>query len=186
MKKENAVALKEWAAVIRALQDGRQTILLRKGGLAEKKHKFDIEETEFFLYPTYYHQDTHLLGEPFSLEVERANRERILDGNVAIDTYAVIEESRAITKAAELPALLEHSIWSAPYVQKRFDYKPENPLHLLVIRAYRLPQPHIIPELPRYSGCVSWVPMEKALSTDGAAPILTNAEFDKKMNRVLA
>ncbi|WP_143119568.1 DUF1802 family protein, partial [Mycobacterium tuberculosis] len=30
-------ALKEWSAVVHALLDGRQTVLLRKGGIGEKR-----------------------------------------------------------------------------------------------------------------------------------------------------
>lgn len=186
MKKDNDLALKEWAAVVRALHSGRQIILLRKGGLAEKKHKFDLEGNEFFLYPTYHHQDTHLLGEPFSEEVERINREQIKDGNVGLDTYAEVRETRTIRNPNDIPFLLSHSIWSAPYLEKRFQYKPEIPLYLLVLRAYRLPSPHIIPELPRYGGCVSWVPLDKSLTVEGAEPVLSNADFEKKCKAVLA
>src|SRR5437870_8356904 len=48
------VALKEWALVCRMLLDGRQAIMLRKGGIDEKG--FWVEADEFLLYPTYFHQ----------------------------------------------------------------------------------------------------------------------------------
>ena len=32
-------ALKEWSAAIHAMLDGRQTVLLRKGGIGEKRLK---------------------------------------------------------------------------------------------------------------------------------------------------
>ena len=34
---ETAAALKEWGAVVHALLDGRQRVLLRKGGIGEKR-----------------------------------------------------------------------------------------------------------------------------------------------------
>ncbi len=46
-------ALKEWSAVVHALLDGRQTVLLRKGGIGEKR--FDVAASEFVLFPTVAH-----------------------------------------------------------------------------------------------------------------------------------
>src|SRR5438477_10134312 len=49
-------ALKEWAVICRALEEGRQAILLRKGGIAEDAGEFRVEHTRFWLFPTYVHQ----------------------------------------------------------------------------------------------------------------------------------
>src|ERR1700742_2182632 len=46
-------ALKEWSAVVHALLDGRQRVLLRKGGIREKR--FDVAAQEFLLFPTVAH-----------------------------------------------------------------------------------------------------------------------------------
>ncbi|MDP9405577.1 MAG: DUF1802 family protein, partial [Actinomycetota bacterium] len=46
-------ALKEWAAVAAALLDGRQTVLLRKGGIHEKA--FRVGADAFVLFPTVAH-----------------------------------------------------------------------------------------------------------------------------------
>lgn len=42
-------ALKEWSAAVHALLDGRQTVLLRKGGIGEKR--FEVAAHEFLLFP---------------------------------------------------------------------------------------------------------------------------------------
>ncbi len=49
-------AFKEWAVICRALAEGRQAVVLRKGGVAEKTGEFQIEHTRFWLFPTYVHQ----------------------------------------------------------------------------------------------------------------------------------
>ena len=49
-------AFKEWADICRALALGRQAIILRKGGIAERGGSFQAEHTRFWLYPTYVHQ----------------------------------------------------------------------------------------------------------------------------------
>src|SRR5712691_5143990 len=56
MQPVNALALKEWAVVVHALGTGKQTMLLRKGGLHARHGRFATEPTEFFLFPTYVHQ----------------------------------------------------------------------------------------------------------------------------------
>ncbi len=43
MTTENSIAMKEWAAVCLALAEGRQSLLLRKGGIAEGSGGFRME-----------------------------------------------------------------------------------------------------------------------------------------------
>lgn len=64
MKSQNNIAFKEWAIVCRAIAEGRQTLILRKGGIAEKRGGFEVEHREFFLFPTLFHQqnDAVLFG----------------------------------------------------------------------------------------------------------------------------
>jgi len=49
----SATALKEWSAAVHAMLDGRQTVLLRKGGIGEKR--FDLAAPEFVFFPTVAH-----------------------------------------------------------------------------------------------------------------------------------
>ncbi len=49
----SAPALKEWSAAVHAMLDGRQTVLLRKGGIHEKR--FALEASEFLFFPTVAH-----------------------------------------------------------------------------------------------------------------------------------
>ena len=46
-------ALKEWSASVHALLEGRQTVLLRKGGIHEKR--FAVTASRFLLFPTVAH-----------------------------------------------------------------------------------------------------------------------------------
>src|SRR5271154_4893658 len=56
-----AVALKEWATVCRALESGRQILLLRKGGIYEAAGEFELEHRRFLLFPTFLHQNLAML-----------------------------------------------------------------------------------------------------------------------------
>jgi hypothetical protein len=49
-------AFKEWAVVVDALLRGEQILILRKGGLREGRGGFQIEHSEFLLFPTLFHQ----------------------------------------------------------------------------------------------------------------------------------
>ena len=49
-------ALKEWAVVCKALEEGRQILLLRKGGIMEYKQGFEVKHNKFLLFPTFEHQ----------------------------------------------------------------------------------------------------------------------------------
>ena len=73
--------LKEWATVVTALENGDQTVLLRKGGILETTSGFKIEDKKFALFPTYEHQDTASLKSQFYrylADVREQNRERDL------------------------------------------------------------------------------------------------------------
>ena len=51
-----SVGFQEWALVCEALGSGEQCILIRKGGIAEGRNGFGFRHTEFFLFPTFYHE----------------------------------------------------------------------------------------------------------------------------------
>src|SRR5436190_9950306 len=51
-----SVGFKEWAVVCEALGRGEQSILLRKGGIAEGRGGFGFRHSEFFLFPTFFHE----------------------------------------------------------------------------------------------------------------------------------
>ena len=54
-------ALKEWKLVADALADGRQVLLLRKGGIYESGGEFELENRRFVFFPTYIHQNLGML-----------------------------------------------------------------------------------------------------------------------------
>ena len=53
------IALKEWAALVAAIGDGKQSILLRKGGIREGP--FKAPASSFYLFPTSFHSEGRLL-----------------------------------------------------------------------------------------------------------------------------
>ena len=67
----------------------------------------------------------------------------------------------------------------------RFSYRPENPLYLLLVRAYRLAQPATLANTPAYAGCKSWVPLELPVETGDALPVLDDVKFEMRRKSIL-
>lgn len=169
-------AFKEWAVICDALGRGQQAFLLRKGGIAEDDGEFRIEQTRFWLYPTYAHQQNEGISEEAKPLLAHVLANRPPTAVVRLQLWAEVAGIYRIRE--ELPALLLSHLhyWSEETVRKRFNYRvPE--LHLLVVRVHRLPKAHEFTEIPAYAGCRSWVELEKPLSTEGSVPVLSDADF---------
>lgn len=165
MKSSCQNALKEWDVVVRALRDGRQSVLLRKGGISDAGGTFTLKESGFFLFPTYEHQSAALLNEGGRADLNRSLRDRRTDGKLLIDAYAEVEAIRVVTAPAELEDLPLKTVWSKAYIEQRLAYKPEKPLYLVTLKTRRLTNPHLIEDDASFAGCVSWVPLKETLST---------------------
>src|SRR5215467_3400745 len=90
-------AFKEWAVVCEALKTGRQTILIRKGGIREEDGIFRVDDSEFVLLPTYEHQDPRLLKPEFAGEISTT-----APHTASIDTYAVLEHVAVVNDEEKL------------------------------------------------------------------------------------
>jgi hypothetical protein len=176
-----SVALKEWAAVCSALQSGRQIILLRKGGIYEAAGEFEIEHRQFLLFPTYLHQNLEMLKPTEHAGFAPAGAE---PQQIKISAAAQIDKIIPMPSRAAMDALDDQHIWTRPLIDMRFSYRPENPLYLLVLRAYRLTEPATIQNTPAYAGCKSWVPLGQPISAQ-SQPVLTDAEFETRQRAIL-
>jgi len=175
-------ALKEWAIACRALERGEQVILLRKGGIGEKR--FAVEDAQFYLYPSYEHQRPELIKGQYLAELERVLAEADRPGQLTIRHWARVEERHEVSEEAEVEALSPHYIFSTSYAQERLHWRPRQPLQVLFVRVFRLSQPIVLPVLPAYGGCSSWVDLEAALPEAEGAPVLAEAEFRVRVDAV--
>jgi hypothetical protein len=168
------VALKEWSAVENALLEGRQIFLLRKGGIAEAhRGGFQARYPEFLIFPTFEHQHLDSIRPEF-----HALAEPQPEGVIGIRTLAKVVDTVAAPPRREAWAELDRfHIWSAPLLDIRYRYRPDLPLHILVLRAYRLPKQFTVPDRPSYAGCKSWVHLKEELDVAGAQPVIEEAAF---------
>ncbi|MSR32777.1 MAG: DUF1802 family protein [Gemmataceae bacterium] len=169
------LACKEWASVCAALEEGKQTVLLRKGGIAEPLGEFQIPSPLFFLYPTFVHQNEGQLREPGWLE--KGEKYFSTTGKAALSLLARVEESVFLDSEMQADLLAKFHVLSKPCVQARFAYSKPG-LHALLVRILRLSQPIIIEETPEYAGCKSWVNLTSPLEASGQ-PVLDEPAFTK-------
>jgi hypothetical protein len=179
-------ALKEWAVVCRALADGRQTLLIRKGGIEEIKEGFQVTHRDFWLFPTYVHQKTADLIPAIHAEFDEVQAAQPTAGTIPFQLYATVEEVVKATDLDRLRSLEGHHILSWDCVASRFHYRNKPGVHVMTVRVYRSPKPFTLKNTPRYDGCVSWVELDQALDTEGCTPVLSDSEFNARLADIRA
>jgi len=175
-------ALKEWAVAVAALTAGETLVLLRKGGIREHG-RFRVAHAQVWLYPTYEHQQPQLLKPDYQEHVHP-----IASGwhpaTIDITAFAHITHTLQISDAAAVEALLPFHIWNEQFAAERLHWKPQQPLAVLLLRVYRLQSQQTIAYRPEYGGCKSWIELLEPLSTAGAAPVLTDAAYEQRLEQV--
>lgn len=154
--------------MIAGLLAGRQALLLRKGGIGEKR--FTVARSAFLLYPTVAH--SHAAS-------TRAEHHDLLDigaGDVRLGPdpapgagktgpRAVVLRAAAEVVAAipvqrpdEIAALEPLHLWTTLSVQQnRVDFRPRHQLAALVVRVRPIVSPRTVDVRPEYGGCRSWI-----------------------------
>jgi hypothetical protein len=176
------VGLKEWASVCRALEHGTQILLLRKGGIYESAGEFEVEHREFLLFPTYLHQNLKMLKESAHEGFEAVTAE---PQQVRLATAGVVTDIIQLQSRGQMDALDGEHVWTPPLIDMRFNYRPENPLYLMLVRAYRLHEPQAIENTPAYAGCKSWVPLDHEIGTGDALAALDDVKYEHKRKLIL-
>ncbi|HEY1686095.1 MAG TPA: DUF1802 family protein [Tepidisphaeraceae bacterium] len=174
--------LKEWAAVCHALETGRQLILFRKGGIHESAGEFELDHREFLLFPTYLHQKLEMIQPAERAEVEENHSE---PATVQISAAAEVTDIRQLKERGQLDALQHEHIWMPALLDTRWNYRPENPLYLLILRVYRLAEPKIIKNSLEYAGCKSWVPLKERIEVVGTTTVASEEEFEERRKKIL-
>lgn len=149
-------ALKEWSAVVHALLAGRQRVLLRKGGIGEKR--FDIAVArEFLLFPTVAHSHNERVRPEFR-ELLAAAAPDSSDDRLVVRTMAKVVAALQVNRPENISAIEDLHIWTAESVRRdRLDFRPKHRLAVLVVQAIPLLTPVELPRASDYAGCTSWL-----------------------------
>ncbi|MGC2668297.1 MAG: DUF1802 family protein [Candidatus Nitrosopolaris sp.] len=157
-------ALKEWAVVCKALEEGRQVILLRKGGIMEYRQGFEVKHTDFFLYPTFEHQSKESLQPNYVNKLDTVLQNAPVNNRNRITSCAAVVLVKEITNKSVLERLEKYHIWNEQYINVRFSYNPKRPLNVVLLRVYKMNTPLEVDVKPELAGCKSWVPVQLLLS----------------------
>ncbi|MBI2093619.1 MAG: DUF1802 family protein [Candidatus Omnitrophica bacterium] len=179
-----STALKEWATVVEAMRRGEQILLIRKGGLIEPGSGFELLSDSFVLYPTFEHQAVAFLRTSNLRYFDEAVAKKPPAGSIAFDTVAVSVTSMATRDSGIIQRLSDFHIYNEAFLSQRLKWQPEQPLVVVVVRAFRLPQPYQIPVVPDYAGCKSWVQLQNPVSLEGCTPVLAEEAFQEKLAAV--
>ncbi len=178
------IAFKEWAVICRALEEGRQALILRKGGIAETGGEFRPEHDRFLLYPTFFHEQHRLGIKPELMPLlDSVEADRPPAGTLRISSFVEVCDCRHITELDRALALDPLHAWTTASVRQRFQYRSPG-LYALTVRTYRLRSPVEVPERPEYAGCRSWVTLTEGVPHTDAEPALTDDAFDEYRREV--
>jgi hypothetical protein len=185
-KQANALthnALKEWAVAVNALEVGETIMLLRKGGIKEVGGRFQVEHSQVLLYPTYEHQKPDLLKPQYAKQVTP-----VASGwhpeTIRIGSWAQITEIFLVTEEAIVKRLLPYHIWNEQLASDRTRWKPRQPLYVLLLRVYKLPQPSLLSYSSAYGGCKSWLELAESISLAGSVPVLSDRDYDRTVKEI--
>jgi len=181
-KSQLQIALKEWDTVCQALGTGRQILLLRKGGIYESAGGFEIENREFLLFPTFLHQNPQMLKDDALQWYEKRSTE---PDQIPLRHAGAISDIIQIKSRAQMDALESEHIWTSPLIDMRFNYKPQNPLYLLLVRSYALSNLLTVPNTPAYAGCKSWVPLNEPVNVEDARAVLDDEDYARRRKAIL-
>jgi hypothetical protein len=181
-----AVALKEWATVLRAMARGEQCVLIRKGGLIEPGAGFELKAPEFACYPTFEHQAVKYLRAPFQSYFEDAASTRPPHGTVRVELIGQSALCRQSTDPQIIKKLEPFHIYNDEFLTQRLKWQPDQPLTIVVVRAYLLEPPEMIQVKPQYAGCTSWVDLEVPVRARNPAPAMAEPVFAGKLRDIAA
>ncbi|MFH5804828.1 DUF1802 family protein [Alienimonas sp. DA493] len=155
------MAFKEWAAVCDALCTGQVDLILRKGGIHERRGEFRPEHDRFWLMATRFHQDAADLAPSLRGSLPTPPPE----GVVRLPGWCEVTETWRLDEEAELEALRGRHALSDETALQRFRYK-EPGLWAIAVRVWVPEEPVEIADSPKYGGCRSWVDLPEPPAAD--------------------
>ena len=187
--KRMSIGFKEWTLVCDALGCGGQSIIIRKGGIAEGRAGFRFEHPEFFLFPTLFHEQVAKLKLPpdTALPSQRG------DGQHEVAFRVRVEWTRDVADLAIVQGLAPFHIWRDSEIEKRFRYELQasqrealragvetdgHGVSVAFVRVEKMSEPFVFPDSPKFGGCRSWIQLPESPSQ-----IIFSAVIDDAIHR---
>lgn len=178
-------AFKDWSLACAAVGRGRQSVILRKGGLAEGRGGFEFKHARFWLLPTQYHEQAAKVR-PDELAGLGTDADA---GVIPADTVEVrylfeLEWSRRVEDWDAVARLAPFHVYREEVARERFAYEDRNhragALTVAFGRAFRLETPWRFPDSPALGGCRSWVEIPESPADARLLRVLNDAEHRER------
>lgn len=180
------IGFKEWQVVCDALASGRQSILLRKGGIHEGRQGFSFAHDSFFLFPTRFHTTPAQIREGNAAVLPEWQPGDI----IRITHHAEAAWAVTLTDWEKVAGLEPLHVYSEQTVRDRFDWEGKGmasgSIHVALVRVRELATPWEFAYEPKYGGCRSWInlPEPPAGWLENARPVLDDAAFGSLLEPV--
>jgi hypothetical protein len=168
------IGFKEWALVCQSMLRGETSLIFRKGGIAEGRDGFRFKHSQFFLFPTYFHEQ---------VDQTRLDRETNLEPageTVVIEGFAHVEFTCWITDLALLEPFSEFHVLLPEVLEKRFQQDETTGLHVAFLRVFRVNPTWNLALQPSFGGCRSWVELPTPSPELVLRPVLSNEEHERR------
>src|SRR5260221_2579253 len=127
-----AIGFKECALVCETMLRGETSLIFRKGGIAEGKEGFRFKHSQFFLFPSFFHEQ---------IAETRLDTTRDLGPQleiITIEAFAYVEFTLWISDLQTIEALSEFHILRPELLETRFIQAEANGVNLASFRAFRV------------------------------------------------
>lgn len=168
--------------MIDALGRGEQIIILRKGGIHEGRGGFQVDQPEFWLFPTLFHQQGDSVTAGAAERFREIADEFPPEDTLRLEYFATVADWRKLENEEAALRLDGQHIWKDNVVRERFSWGREQGIFALAVRVHRLPQPVDLPMLKEYGGCKSWIDLDETPATKGPTPVLDDLAFETKLD----
>jgi hypothetical protein len=174
-------ALKEWAVVCRALEEGKQSVIFRKGGILEYRRGFEVIHNRFWLFPTFEHQSREDIKPEYRMLMDDVMNTAPDSGLNIINSYAEVSQVWEAASTPDLESLDRFHIWTQAYLSQRLRYNPSKPMSILLLRVFKSKNSITTGNKDEWSGCKSWIPLEMDGTGD---PVLDDHQFNALSNEL--
>lgn len=171
---------KEWTLICDALGRGEQSIILRKGGIAEGRAGFRFQHEEFLLFPTLFHEQAAKLKVPADTPLPKPRA----DGQLEVRLQCRVEWTEDLADWPKVQRLAPAHLWQEFEIEKRFRQDEKPGVSLAFVRVSRLSEPFVFPDSPRYGGCRSWIQLPDVPPNISVTPVLTDSEHAAAAKRI--
>ena len=169
-----AIGFKEWALVCESMLRGETSLIFRKGGIAEGKEGFRFKHSQFFLFPTFFHEQISQTR----LDVARDLEPQL--ETISIEAFAYVEFTLWISDLGTIEPLSGFHILRPELLEKRFNQDDVKGFNLAFIRIFRvIPNWHLTFN-SSFGGCRSWIDLPTPSPDLVCRPVLSDEEHERR------